>query len=144
MAVWAQVLISIAGAAVLLWVGLIVALWRFQRRSPVQLTAGQALRLLPDLVRLTRRLATDPLVPRGVRVRLFLLLGYLVLPIDLVPDVIPGLGYLDDMISAALVIRSAIRTAGPEAIVRHWPGDQAGLEAVLALSGRQERPNPAR
>jgi uncharacterized membrane protein YkvA (DUF1232 family) len=56
----------------------------------------QALRLLPDLLRLLRRLAGDRSLPRGVRVRLWLLLAYLAVPIDVIPDVIPVLGYADD------------------------------------------------
>jgi uncharacterized membrane protein YkvA (DUF1232 family) len=92
-----------------------------------------ALRLLPDLVRLLRRLAADPALPRGVRIRLGLLLLYLVSPIDLVPDFVPLIGYADDAILIALVLRSTVRRAGPEAVNRHWPGTQQGLQIVRGL-----------
>lgn len=55
----------------------------------------EALRLLPDVLRLLPRLAADRSLPRGVRVRLALLLAYLASPIDLVPDFIPVIGYAD-------------------------------------------------
>ena len=73
---------------------------------------AEASRLLPDLLRLLRRLAGDAGVPRAARVRLWLLLGYLAIPIDLVPDFVPVLGYADDAIIVSLALRSVVRHAG--------------------------------
>jgi uncharacterized membrane protein YkvA (DUF1232 family) len=98
---------------------------------------GEALRLLPDLLRLLRRLAADSDVPRGARVRLWLLLGYLAIPFDLVPDFVPVLGYADDAIVVSLVLRSVVRRAGAPLVRRHWPGTDAGLTAVARLTGMQ-------
>jgi hypothetical protein len=72
------------------WLALLIAL---AIGRPKGLLLKEALRLLPDLLRLLRRLATDATLPRGVRIRLWLLLVYLAIPIDLVPDFIPVLGY---------------------------------------------------
>ena len=72
---------------------------------------AEALRLLPDVLGLLRRLAGDHSVPRAVRVRLWLLLGYLANPIDLVPDFVPVLGYADDAIVVSLVLGSAQASA---------------------------------
>ena len=98
---------------------------------------SEALRLLPDLLRLLRRLAGDRSVPRAVRVRLWLLLGYLAIPIDLVPDFVPVLGYADDAIIVSLVLRSVVRRAGAPAIRSHWPGTDDGLAALGRLTGLQ-------
>jgi uncharacterized membrane protein YkvA (DUF1232 family) len=98
---------------------------------------GETLRLLPDLVRLLHRLARDADVPRAARVRLWLLLGYLALPIDLVPDFVPVLGYADDAIVVSLVLRSTVRRAGAPVIGRHWPGTDDGLAALARLTGLQ-------
>lgn len=95
----------------------------------------EALRLLPDLLRLLRDLAVDGTVPRGVRVRLWVLLAYLAMPLDLIPDFVPVLGYADDAILVALVLRSVVRRAGPDALERHWPGTPDGLLAVRSLAG---------
>lgn len=73
--------------------------------------------------------------PPGVRWRLWLLLGYLLLPIDLVPDFLPVIGYADDVVVLALVLRSVVRRAGPQALERHWPGTPAGLALVRRLAG---------
>jgi uncharacterized membrane protein YkvA (DUF1232 family) len=96
---------------------------------------GEALRLLPDLLRLLRRLAADSNVPRAARVRLVLLLGYLAIPFDLVPDFVPVLGYADDAIIVSLVLRSVVRRAGAPLVRRHWPGTDDGLAALARLTG---------
>jgi uncharacterized membrane protein YkvA (DUF1232 family) len=94
----------------------------------------EALRLLPDTLRLLRRLATDRALPRGVRWRLWLLFGYLAMPIDLIPDFIPVIGYADDAIIVAAVLRSVVRRAGAESIRRHWPGTEDGLSTLFRVA----------
>jgi uncharacterized membrane protein YkvA (DUF1232 family) len=101
---------------------------------PDELRVRELLRLLPDVLRLVRRLAADGSLPRGVRVRLWLLLAYLALPIDLVPDFVPVLGYADDAIAVALVLRSVARRAGVDAVTRQWPGTPDGLAALRRLA----------
>jgi uncharacterized membrane protein YkvA (DUF1232 family) len=92
-------------------------------------------RLLPDLLRLLRRLAADKNLPRGVRARLALLMVYLALPIDLIPDFLPVIGYADDAIIVAFVLRSVVRRAGIEAVRAHWPGTESGFAALTRLTG---------
>jgi uncharacterized membrane protein YkvA (DUF1232 family) len=129
---WWTWVVAIGGGLVLAWLALVAALWLAR---PDEVRVRDALRLLPDLVRMLRRLAVDPSLPRGVRVRLWLLLGYLALPIDLVPDFVPVIGYADDAVVVALVLRSVTRRAGSEALERHWPGTPDGLAAVRRLAG---------
>ena len=130
--------LPVAGGVLVLWVALVAALWLAR---PDEGSVREALRLLPDVVRLVRRLAGDRDLPRGVRVRLWLLLGYLALPVDLVPDVVPVIGYADDAVVLALVLRSVARRAGPDALARHWPGTAEGLAAVCRLA-RLPAPTP--
>jgi uncharacterized membrane protein YkvA (DUF1232 family) len=98
---------------------------------------GEALRLLPDTLRLLRRLASDRNVPRGVRVRLWLLLGYLAIPIDVVPDFVPVVGDADGANIVSLVLRSVVRRAGAAVVSGHWPGTDDGLAALGRLTGLQ-------
>jgi uncharacterized membrane protein YkvA (DUF1232 family) len=133
--VWWQVVVGIAAGFALVYAVMLAALWRLSRREPDTDVLRAALRLLPDLVRLLRRLAADPALPRGVRIRLALLVGYLVFPLDLVPDFIPVIGYADDAIIVAVALRSVVRRAGPEALQRHWTGTPEGLQVVARLAG---------
>ena len=135
---WWQALLAVAGGLLLLWLVGLAALWLVR---PDGTSTTAALRLLPDLVRLLRRLAADRAVPRGVRVWLWLLLVYLLSPVDLVPDVVPVLGYADDVVVVALALRAVVRRAGGEALARHWPGDPAGLAVVSRLAGLPQ-PSP--
>ena len=117
---------------VLCWVALLLVLWRLRPRGGV---ATEALRAVPDVVRLTHRLARDRTLPRSLRVWLWLLLAYLASPIDLVPDFIPVIGFADDAVIVALVLRAVVRRAGREAVITHWPGSPDGLRAVERLAG---------
>jgi len=107
----------------------------YARRHPDVISLRDALRLVPDLLGLVRRLAADRSVPVRARVMLGLLVAYLVLPIDLVPDFLPVIGYADDVVVIAVVLRAVVRAAGPDALARHWRGSDAGLRAVRALAG---------
>ncbi|MEV4378430.1 YkvA family protein [Streptosporangium sp. NPDC049644] len=128
---WVATLLGALTGLVLLWLALVTALAVARPRGNA---LGEALRLLPDLLRLIPRLARDGSLPRGVRVRLWLLLGYLAMPFDLVPDFVPVLGYADDAIVVALVLRSVVRHSGEAALTRHWPGTAEGLRAVRRLA----------
>lgn len=127
---WVGIAGVIVGSLLLLWLLMLALLWR---AKPDDLTLRDAVRLVPDLLQLLKRLAADRTLPRGVRVRLVLLLGYLAMPIDLVPDFIPVLGYADDVVVVAIVLRSVVRTAGPDALERHWPGTPEGLRVIRTL-----------
>jgi uncharacterized membrane protein YkvA (DUF1232 family) len=129
---WWDALIGVACALLVAWIVLISVL------AVARPTGGllrEALRVLPDVLRLIRRLAADEALPRGIRVRLALLLAYLAIPIDLVPDFIPVLGYADDVIIVTLVMRSVVRRAGLDAVRTHWPGTDDGFIALARLTG---------
>jgi uncharacterized membrane protein YkvA (DUF1232 family) len=131
---WWHVVLSIVGASLLLWSAMVATLLFTGRRDGKSGRLREALRLLPDLVRLLHRLARDSDLPRGARVRLWLLLAYLAMPIDLVPDFVPVIGYADDVVIIAVVLRSVVRRAGPEVLERHWPGTADGLRVVRRLT----------
>jgi uncharacterized membrane protein YkvA (DUF1232 family) len=137
--VW-QVVVGLGLALLVGWLALVVTLLVAR---PTENVLTESLRLLPDLVRLVTRLAKDPSQPRAVRIRLGLLLAYLALPIDLIPDFVPVLGYADDLIVVLITLRSVIRLVGEAPLRGHWPGTPAGFEAVLRLTrSRAAQPNP--
>ena len=83
---------------------------------------------------LFKRLLGDPRVPRRAKVAVALLIPYLALPFDLVPDFIPVAGQLDDAILVAATIAYVARRSGRDVIEDLWPGSQRGLRVVLALT----------
>ena len=130
MAWWQWALL--AGAAVLLvWAALVGALVATGRRAEARALAT----FVPDCVVLLRRLLGDDRLPRRGRVAVVLLLAYLAMPFDLVPDFIPVAGQLDDALAVAFVLRLVLRAAGPELIAEHWPGPPESLRAMVRLSG---------
>ena len=129
---WWDILIAIGAGVLAAWLTLLIALLLIRPKGAL---LAEAIRLLPDLLRLLRRLAADPAVQRGVRVRLALLMVYLALPIDLIPDFLPVIGYADDAIIVAFVLRSVVRRAGIQAVRAHWPGTGDGFAAQARLAG---------
>jgi uncharacterized membrane protein YkvA (DUF1232 family) len=113
-----------------LWLALVAALWL---TKPDEVSPNETLRLLPDAIRLLKRLAGDSTMPKAVRIWLVVLFAYLALPFDLIPDFIPVLGYADDAIIVAIVLRYITRKAGAEALEKHWPGTSEGLAALRRL-----------
>jgi uncharacterized membrane protein YkvA (DUF1232 family) len=128
--IW-RVLIGIGIGLLAAWLALVLALLIARPSGPL---LKEAMRLLPDTLRLLRRLSADRDLPRGVRVRLWLLFVYVALPIDLIPDFIPVFGYADDAIIVGVVLRSVVRRAGPAAVQRHWPGSEEGLASLWRIA----------
>jgi uncharacterized membrane protein YkvA (DUF1232 family) len=108
------------------------------RRDQARALAG----FVPDCIVLFRRLLGDERVPRSRKLSLVLLLGYLALPIDLIPDFIPVAGQLDDAILVAVALRFVLRGDGPPVLEQHWPGPDPGLRLIRAIAfgprGRDE------
>ncbi|WP_233275960.1 DUF1232 domain-containing protein [Isoptericola variabilis] len=124
--------LAVAAALLLTWLALLVAVLVLRSGTDA---LRDGVRLLPDVLRLVRRLAADRSLPRGVRVRLGLLLAYLAMPFDVVPDVVPVLGWADDVVVVVLVLRSVVRRAGVDAVRLHWPGTDDGFAVLTRLAG---------
>src|SRR5580765_4114041 len=107
--------LSVLGAIILglvaAWLTLLLVLWLIRPRG---VGARELARLVPDILRLVRDLLVDRSTPRSVRVALVVLLVWLISPIDLVPEFIPVLGPLDDVIVAVVVLRYVRRRLGED------------------------------
>ena len=123
---WGVVLI-VVGLYLVGVAGLIAA----GRREDARALAG----FIPDCMVLVSRLARDRRIPARRRAVLFVVLGYLALPIDLVPDFFPGIGQLDDAVVLGLALRFVVRGGGSELVRRAWPGPEASLTLVLRAAG---------
>jgi len=109
----------------------VAALIAAGRREDARALAG----FIPDCIVLVSRLARDPRISRPRRAVLFIALGYLAFPIDLVPDFLPGIGQLDDAVVLGLALRLVVHGGGVEVVRGAWPGPEASLILVLRAAG---------
>jgi uncharacterized membrane protein YkvA (DUF1232 family) len=131
----------------LLWlIALVIAIWAafllvlvlLGRQSDAKLVA----RFIPDMIVLFKRLLGDSRLPRQRKALVWLTLGYLALPVDIVPDFIPIAGQLDDAIVVALLLRWILKGVEPGILDEVWPGPPAGL-ALLKRAARLQTASQA-
>jgi uncharacterized membrane protein YkvA (DUF1232 family) len=89
--------------------------------------------ILPNLLALLRGLIRDSRVGRFDKFLLVVAVAWVASPIDLIPEFIPVLGPLDDVVVVALILRRLVRRAGPEVVSEHWRGDPEVLQKILRL-----------
>ncbi len=104
----------------------------------------ELLRLLPNLAVLIGRLVADPGVPTTAKVALGAAAVYLASPVDLIPDFIPLVGYLDDVILVAIIVDGLLNHLDRDLLLKHWPGDPAMLAKSAAVARRFAAWVPAR
>jgi uncharacterized membrane protein YkvA (DUF1232 family) len=94
----------------------------------------ELVRILPDCAVALRALYRDPRVPRKARVAMGFALLWVLSPVDLIPEFLPVIGPLDDVVVVALALRYVVRVSPPDAVVDAWPGDPRILDR---LAGRR-------
>ena len=127
-----ELVVGIVVGIVLLWIALVALLWLLRPRD---VAMGDLVRVVPDLARLSRSLVADRTTPLGVRVALVVLVIWILNPVDLIPEFIPVLGPLDDVIVAVLVLRYVRRRMGSDVLRERWPGTADGFSALRRLIG---------
>jgi uncharacterized membrane protein YkvA (DUF1232 family) len=100
------------------------------RRLPPGLARDLAA-FLPDCAKTLRRLRRDPRVPRRAKVALVVAAVWVVSPVDLIPEFLPVIGPLDDVIVVALALRYAARRVPREVVLEAWPGEPRLIERLL-------------
>jgi uncharacterized membrane protein YkvA (DUF1232 family) len=120
-----------------------VALWALLVLLAARLPAGLLKELagfLPACVTLVRRLRADPRVPWQAKAALVVAGLWVLSPIDLLPEFLPVIGPLDDVVVVALALRYAARRVPRAVLLEAWPGDPRLLERLL---GAPRRSTPA-
>jgi uncharacterized membrane protein YkvA (DUF1232 family) len=90
----------------------------------------QLLKALPNLIRLIAKLVTDPMLPSAAKIALAAAMVYLASPLDLIPDVIPFLGYLDDLLLASVLVDGLLNYVDRALVLKYWPGTPESLERI--------------
>ncbi len=127
-----RLILGVIGSLLGVWALLIAVLWVLRPRD---VRLGDAVRIVPDLLRLVRDLIADRSTPLGVRAALVGLLAWLVNPIDLIPEFIPVLGPLDDVVAAVLVLRYVRRRIGEDAMRGRWRGSPQSFDLLGSIIG---------
>ncbi len=99
---------------------------------------------LPRLARMIAALMADRTVPRSAKIVLAAVAVYLASPVDLIPDFIPVLGYLDDVLLVAVVLDGLLNYLDRALLLKYWPGDAATLDSIAAVARRVARWVPSR
>lgn len=101
-----------------------------------------AVSMVPNLVKLIGRLLKDPRVPRRSKIALGLAAAYVASPIDIIPEVVPVLGWADDLLLLMLTIDALIERAGKEVVEEHWDGpvDLLGMIREVVAAARMVLP----
>ena len=121
-----SILVGLAAA----WLAFILLLWLLRPRDA---RLRELLRVVPDIVRLCRDLLAAHDTPLGVRVAIVGLLAWLLSPIDLIPEFVPVLGPLDDIVVAVLVLRYVRRRVGTEELRSRWRGSPEGFALLHSV-----------
>jgi uncharacterized membrane protein YkvA (DUF1232 family) len=122
---WLWIFVAVA-ALLTSWVVLVL----FARRLPPGILRELA-DFLPNCVRLVRRLRSDPAVPRRAKIAVMFAGLWVLSPIDLIPEFLPIIGPLDDVVVLALALRYAARQVPRATLLAAWDGDQQILERLL-------------
>ena len=107
------------------------------RRLPPGLAKDLAT-VLPACVTTARRLRKDPRVPKRVKFAVTFAGLWVLSPIDLIPEFLPIIGPLDDIVVVALALRYAARRIPPEALIEAWPAERRILERLAPATADHE------
>ncbi len=127
-----SVLVGIALGLLVVWVALVALFWVFRPRG---VSVRELVGVIPDLVRMLRSIVADPSSPTDVRVVLVGLLIWILSPIDLIPEFIPVVGPLDDVLVAVVALRYVRRRVGVDEMRSRWPGSDQGFALLVRVVG---------
>jgi uncharacterized membrane protein YkvA (DUF1232 family) len=120
----------LAAAGLALWAISCLAMMLFASRLPDGLMR-QVAEFLPSCLSTARTLRKDPAVPRRAKVALLVAVLWVVSPIDLLPEFLPVIGPLDDVVAVILLLRYAARSIPRDTLLAAWPSDPTLLERLL-------------
>lgn len=91
---------------------------------------GKYLTYVPDFFYMLVKLSTDADVPKNNKGQIVAALAYFLLPIDVIPDFIPGLGWADDLYIALIVTDSLLNSVELEVVKKYWQGEDDIVEFI--------------
>jgi uncharacterized membrane protein YkvA (DUF1232 family) len=125
-----------ATVCIALWLLALLALTIAGKR----LAARQLAAAVPDLLALLKGLLGDPRIPRRSKRWVWIALIWVLSPIDLIPEFLPVIGPLDDIVVVLLVLRHLVKTAPEGVVTEHWRGDPQTLAVMMRMAGATAQP----
>ena len=122
--------LQIAIIAVVLWIGSWLIMIVLAKRLPPGLLRDAA-EFLPACVTTARQLRGNPAVPRRAKIALLIAILWVLSPIDLLPEFLPVIGPLDDVVAVVLLLRYAARAIPRDVLLAAWPAEPRLLERLL-------------
>ena len=89
--------------------------------------------LLPDFFILLCRLAADARVPKNQKIFIASIIGYVILPIDILPDFIPFIGFMDDLVLVILALNEILNHIDQNVLLDNWSGEKNILQLLRQL-----------
>jgi len=123
-------LVEIAVIAAGLWIVSWLVMILLAKRLPPGLLRDAA-EFLPACVTTARRLRGNPAVPRRAKVALLIAIAWVLSPIDLLPEFLPVIGPLDDIVAVVLLLRYAARAIPRDVLLAAWPGETRLLDRLV-------------
>jgi uncharacterized membrane protein YkvA (DUF1232 family) len=125
-------LVAIVMGVFAVWLVLLALFWLLR---PKGVSVRELLRIIPDVLRLIRSVIADRSAPLAVRIVLVGLLAWILSPIDLIPEFIPGLGPLDDVVVAVVAFRFVRRRLGVDDLRSRWSGTDESFALLMRVIG---------
>jgi uncharacterized membrane protein YkvA (DUF1232 family) len=125
-------LVWIVLGVIALWIALLVIFWALR---PKGVPVREIVRIIPEMLRLLRSVISDRSAPPDVRFVLVGLVAWILSPIDLIPEFVPVLGPLDDVVVAVVAMRYVRRRLGIENLRQRWTGSPDGFALLVRLIG---------
>lgn len=128
-----RLVLELGAAALVVWMVSCLVMVLLARRSPPG-ALRDAAEFLPACVTTARRLRAHDAVPRRAKVALAIAIVWVLSPIDLLPEFLPVIGPLDDVVAVVLLLRYAARAVPREVVLEAWPAEPRLLERLLGSS----------
>lgn len=125
-------IVAIFVGVVVLWAAILGLFWLLR---PKDVPTREVMRVVPDVLRLLRSIISDRGAPKDVRLVIGLLFVWILSPIDLIPEFIPVIGPIDDVIVAVVALRYLRRRLGFDDLGKRWRGSEKGWALLQQVIG---------
>jgi uncharacterized membrane protein YkvA (DUF1232 family) len=112
--------------------------WTQTKSGSIAGKLGKYLFLLPDFFILVCRLAIDKRVPKKQKLMAGGIIAYVIMPIDIIPDFIPLIGQVDDLVLVVMGLNMILNEIDPKVLADNWSGEGEVLDQLKKITASAE------